>query len=815
MGSQSILQPRNIAFLCLLLVMSGKPSPAQTLATSIPLVLPSAVAFDRQGNLYFAETGNHVIRKIDTSGQVTTVVGTGTQGFDGDGGAATAALLDSPQGLAVDSTSLYIADTHNHRIRRVQLGTGMITTIAGSSTAGSSGDNGSAAAATLDSPTALALDSMGNLFLADSRVHRIRRIDAASGIITSVAGTGTQGFDGDGATAASALLDSPGGLAVDTNGNLYVADTHNNRIRRIDAATQVVSTIAGSGGPGFTGDSNLAVTAMLALPHGISLDPQGNVYFADTANHRIRRIDAATGNITTITGEGTQGFGGDGGAATAASLDSPRSTVVSSTGLATIADTGNQRIRQITAGSALQTIAGFGATIPGSLALNGPSVVVYGSGQLFASLTSASSGQGIITFLDRYAGSLNGLATVPLTGITAVLDTSQLAAGEHSITATYAGDSVPGAAQSTAFVLTVSPLPLTVVVTPSSVSYGETVPSVTGTLRGILPRDQSSVSASFSTTASALSPVGSYPVIVTLTGAAAGNYSLGASPAFAILPAATITTLSITSSSLVTPSVSAGDPVTLTVHVASQTTGIPTGSATILDGSSILTSGRIDSSGDMTFVSSALGMGSHGFTVVYSGDTNYKGSTSSVRSITVNGTQTPADFTLVPTGITTQSIVSGTAASFTFETATQGGLSSPISLSASGLPNLATASFNPSQISPGSAPNSFTLTITTPKTARIDRQKTTSVVFAFLFLPPGLLFALARLHRSRRIGLLAFLILTTTLFGAGCGDRIYTGTRGTDTSKIYAITVTGTATSPVGTPLQHTSTVTLVVLPAD
>src|SRR5215469_2368082 len=464
MGSSSILQPRRL-LLCLLAALHANTALAQTLATTVPLVLPSAIAYDSKGNLYLAEAANHIVRKVDTADHITTVAGTGIQGFDGDGGQATAALLDSPQGLAVDSTSLYIADTHNHRIRKVDLASGLITTIAGSSNARSAADNGPAAAATLDRPTALTLDPQGNLYLADIGSHRIRRITASTSVITTVAGTGTQGSGGDGSAATAALIDSPGGLAADATGNLYLADTHNQRIRRIDAISGAITTVAGSGSQGYSGDSNSAMAAKLALPQGLTIDAQGNVYVADTANHRIRRIDASTGKITTIAGDGTQAFAGDGGDPIAASLNSPRSTSLSPSGAVTIADTGNQRIRQIAADASLQTIAGLGATTPGVLALSGPAVVSYGNAWLTATLNTASAAAGSITFLDTYAGTSSTAATVPLLANAAALDTSALPAGQHAIIATYTGDASHTAAQSSVFALNVSPLPLTAVIT--------------------------------------------------------------------------------------------------------------------------------------------------------------------------------------------------------------------------------------------------------------------------------------------------------------------------------------------------------------
>jgi sugar lactone lactonase YvrE len=340
----------------------ANPTLAQTQTTLTSLILPSALVFDPAGNLYFAETGSHVIRKFTPAGVLTTVAGTGVQGFSGDGGLAIAATLDSPQGLALDSSNnLYIADTNNHRVRRIAAN-GMIATVAGTGAPGFSGDGAVATSAALDRPTALTLDSLGNLYVADANNHRIRRISEATGIISTIAGNGIQGFSGDNGPATLAAIDSPCGLAVDSANNLYLADTHNSRIRRVDAATAVITTVAGTGTPGFSGDNGLAIAATVALPRGLALDPAGNLTLADTANHRIRLVSTA-GIISTIAGNGIQTFAGDGGPATAASLDSPRAVTLSpaspnSPGLATLSDTGNQRIRQIDA-STIDTLTGI------------------------------------------------------------------------------------------------------------------------------------------------------------------------------------------------------------------------------------------------------------------------------------------------------------------------------------------------------------------------------------------------------------------------------------------------------------------------
>ncbi len=402
MGQQSITPPPRLPVLLwviLFLLLSVSVAHTQTQATALPLILPSAIAYDAQGNLYIAETGSNTIRKVDTAGLITTIAGTGTQGFSGDNGPATAAQLDSPQGLALDASNhLYIADTHNHRIRKLDLTTGLITTIAGA-TAGFSGDNGLATAAQLDLPTALAVDA-NNLYIADTQNYRVRKIAIATGLITTVAGNGIQGFSGDGGLPPPPPSTRPPVLLSMPLGNLYIADTHNHRIRKIAAATGIITTIAGTGAEAFAGDNAAATAAALALPHGLSIDAAGNLYIADTENHRIRRIDAVTGAITTVAGNGTQSFSGDDGAATLAALDSPRATAISPAGLPTLADTANQRVRQLDTQPTpdIHTIAGLSPSSGETLTLVVPPTIVYGTGQLIANLASSTLGHWVPQF---------------------------------------------------------------------------------------------------------------------------------------------------------------------------------------------------------------------------------------------------------------------------------------------------------------------------------------------------------------------------------------------------------------------------------
>ena len=325
-------------------------------AVAAQLHFPSGVAVDSSGNLYIADWGNHRIRRIDSSGTIITIAGTGGSGSSGDGGPAVAAQLNLPQGVAADGNgNLYIADTENHRIRRVDTA-GTITTLAGTGGTGYSGDGGPAVAAQLNSPSGVALDVAGNLYIADSENHRIRRIDS-SGTIATIAGTGA-GFSGDDGPAGVAQLRYPRGIAVDGDGNLYIGDTGNHRIRWVDASG-IITTIAGTGRQGFSGDNGLAVDARLLTPERVAVDAAGSVYITDTWNHRIRRVDPS-GTITTIAGTGELGKSGDNGPAVAAQFSYPQGVAADGNGNLYIADTGNHRIRRVDATGTITTIAGTG-----------------------------------------------------------------------------------------------------------------------------------------------------------------------------------------------------------------------------------------------------------------------------------------------------------------------------------------------------------------------------------------------------------------------------------------------------------------------
>jgi len=323
-------------------------------ATSASLYGPQGVALDAAGNLYIAEYNNHRIRKVTVAGTITTVAGNGQKGYSGDGGPATAASLYYPRAVAVDAAgNLYIADDRNNRIRKVTPA-GTITTVAGNGQSGYSGDGGPATAASLHL-TGVAVDAAGNLYIADG--SRVRKVTPA-GTITTLAGNGQFKYGGDGGLAAAASLNEPGGVALDAAGNLYTADSFNSRIRKVTPGG-TIATVAGNGQSGYSGDGGPATAASLTYPSGVAVDAAGNLYIGDMWNGRIRKVTPA-GTITTVAGSWRAGYSGDGGPATAASLNGPQGVAVDAAGNLYIADGDNWRIRKVTPGGTIATVAGSG-----------------------------------------------------------------------------------------------------------------------------------------------------------------------------------------------------------------------------------------------------------------------------------------------------------------------------------------------------------------------------------------------------------------------------------------------------------------------
>jgi WD40 repeat protein len=325
-------------------------SPDGGLATDVGLNDPWDICFDAAGHMYIVSTHGQRVRRVDKdTGVLTTVAGTtafgGSGTFSGDGGPATDAGLSDPRGAVIDEAgTMYIVDTNNHRIRKVDGVTGLITTVAGSGLRSFSGDGGPATEAGFSAPHRIALGPSGNLYIADLIHHRIRKLDLSSGIISTIAGDGVPDQSDPGPGASLYL---PLGLDVDSSGNVYVANSGDHRVRRVDAVTGQITTVSGDGMAGHTGDGGPASDARLNHPFDVCVDGIGNLYILCSGDHRVRRVDGQTGIITTVAGNGTNGYSGDGGPATNASLATPKGIAVDAVGDLYIADTDNDRIRKV------------------------------------------------------------------------------------------------------------------------------------------------------------------------------------------------------------------------------------------------------------------------------------------------------------------------------------------------------------------------------------------------------------------------------------------------------------------------------------
>ncbi len=430
-------------------------------ATAAGLGGPNGLGVDSAGNIYIADNGSR-IRKVDTDGIIRTVAGSTVPapnlGFSGDGGPATSAAMlgtDVHQGIAVDAAgNIYIADILNHRIRKVDTN-GIINTVAGSGQV-VGGGAGQATAVALFNPHAVAVDAAGSFYIADTSNSRIRKVDPA-GNATVIAGTGAIGFSGDGGLATAAQLNQPRSVTVDRAGNVYFSDFGNIRIRKVDAAG-VITTVAGTGSVGFSGDGGPATSAPLTSPLGVAVDASGNLYIADSGNDRIRKVDPA-GIITTIAGNGNP-VGGftDGGPALSTTLFSPRDVAVAANGDIYFADFGNNRIRKISATPPSVSVTGNVTSLSFSAASAGAASpmqrVNLGSSAAaltFATSVATSSGGGWLSVTPA-----NG--TTP-TAMNVSVSSTGLAPGAYDGTVTVTPDGVQNVALKVAVTLTVAGAP--------------------------------------------------------------------------------------------------------------------------------------------------------------------------------------------------------------------------------------------------------------------------------------------------------------------------------------------------------------------
>jgi Bacterial Ig-like domain (group 3)/NHL repeat len=727
--------------------------------------------------LYFADRDNHSVRKIDTTGKITTVAGSGVEGFDGDGGPATSALLDTPGGVALDAAgNIFVADTKNHRIREVS--NGVITTYAGTGTASFCGDGGPPASACLFLPMGIAFDSSGELYIADSGNNRIRLI--SGGIISTVAGTAFQGNAGDGGPAASATLDVPNGVMIDSNGTLYIADSSNERIRAVSGG--IISAFAATGTEGYTGDGGPATSATMALPSTIREDPFGRFLVADTSNQVIRQI--ASGTITSVAGTDLEGPA-LGNAPAAAVFDTPTDTVPIVTGFY-VTDTNNQRIRRVDY-SALDfgniPLGSTSSAMPITLADSGTATVTVSTLQLTGSAFRVVTG-----------GSCP--ATLPFTIASGTSCTVNVVF-TPTTTMTYAEkavltDNSPGSPQTVIAtgVGVLNPTTLALAAQPSAPTYGDdvtvlatisdtaavSVPLPTGQIafaNGAAALGAKTVAKNSAQISQSLLTAGAHAISATYGGdslysTSAANLNLSIAKA-----TPTITLVSVPS-----PVVD-GSPAVLTASVQSAAS-VPTGSVEFLDGTTVLGTAPLDSTGVATLNISTLGPGAHTLDARYIGDSNFYAVTSA------NVGQGGGSFTLTASA----GSANGTSEIVTLTLTPVNGFNQAVALSCSGLPAKSSCGFSASSITlNGMSPATASLTITTEASCSNTGG---SATFSNGFLLP-IVFFLGICSRKKRLR--AFFLATCVfLVGSGCaGQDVNCWTP----AGSYTITVTGA--SKVGT----------------
>ncbi len=674
---------------------------------------PFGVALDGAGNLYIADTGNNVVREIGSAnGIVSTVAGTGAQGGTGDLGPATAATLNQPQGVSIDSAgNLYIPDTGNQRIRRVDAATGVITTIAGNGTQGYQGDGGLATAAELNSPLAVAFDAAGNLYIADSGNNVVRRAAAINGVITAsstigaFAGTGAAGSTGDGAPATQATLSSPSGVAADAAGNVYIADTLNSSIRKVSSATGFISTVARNNTGVYIFNNGGPFSVSLAGPTGLFLDGAADLYFADSPNNRLRQIQSSLAVLDyadTPIAEGSesapqaQTIENDGNAALQLTSIAPganaalsAATTTCTTGAPSLAVNGDCVIAAIFAPAAV------GNPLLGSIAVaqdaaNSPLEIVlvgdatqglltattttlnssvnpsgFGQSVTFTATVASGAGAGIptgkVTFLDGTTV-LGAPAAVSASGV-AIEQTAALAVGVHAITASYGGDSTHSAGTSAVLIQTVLEATSTTLISsanPSavaqSVTFTATVAASGG--GGVAP----DLNVTFTDGAATLATVPlSAGGVASYTTSALANGSHAITAAYngdaALEVSASVSTLlrqevlvssQVAVASATNPS-NVGGAVTFMASAQSSGSHVPTGTVDILDGGKrIGTATLAASTGAGVFITTSLAVGSHTITAAYQGDGNNAPSTSAAITQVVNKAPTSTALNAAP-----------------------------------------------------------------------------------------------------------------------------------------------------------------------
>jgi sugar lactone lactonase YvrE len=798
-------------------------------ATSATFQQPFGVAVDFQGNLFISDFSKDVVRRVDaTTHVVTTVTGNGTAGYSGDLGPAASGVLQSPSGLSFDASgSLYIADSGNQAVRKIDPATGQISTFAGNGLATYSGDGAAASSASLHTPKDVAFDDEDSLFISDSANNALRRVDATSLLITSAAGNGSSGSTGNGGLAVNALLSGPAAVAVNTAGDVYIADDSNNVIRKITADGKNITVVAGTGTAGFSGDGGLATSAKINNPQGLAVDSAGNLYIADSANNVFRKVSASTQNVITLAGDkvaNAAGYSGDNHAATSALLHTPTHPALDAAGNIYFADSANGVVRKIagiapvafantnvSSASAAQdvTIANNGTaalvisglTLPADYNVSGAHTTCTAS----TSLSPAASCVLGIVFAPTASGALSETLTV----------TDNL--GTQMISLTGTGLALPTVTTTT---LTVPSPPL---VSGQAVALTATVaPAPTGSSTG-------TVSFFDGTTLLGTSNVNSSGVAAfsaqhlangnhSITAVYSGNSTSATSTSAAVMISLTATGAVATTTTVTVPSTPlvSGQAVTLTATVAPAPTGSSKGTVSFFDGTTLLGTSNVNSSGLATFSAQNLADGNYSITAVYSGNSTSATSTSAAVTITLSAV---AQFTVTAPSAPV-SATPGTPVNVTIGVPPVGTFNSKVTMSASGLPAGATATFNPPVVTPGSAGATTVMTVTFAKTAGATRLPNAPPPTQPMPLTPFFslaLFAISALGlaamRTQKLATrfsrpltavfttAALLVASISIVGCNGG---FAGLSANSAAQTVVVTVTGTSGS-----IKHSTTVTI------
>jgi hypothetical protein len=611
-----------------------------SLATDATIHEPLGVASDGAGNVYYTDSGNNYIGKVDTTGNLTYIAGTGTPGFSANGTVAANALISDPTAIALDGAgNVYFSDSGNNVVREIVKATGLIETVAGTGAVGYTGDGAAATLATLSHAEGLTLDSAGNLYIADTGNNVIREVSAATGFITTIAGTGTAGYTGDGGLATSATLNQPWGVFAWSDGGLYIADFLNSAIRKIDA-TGKISTLAGTGTAGYTGDTGPATAALLDHPAGVVVDAAGDLFISDSENNVIRKVNVATKIITTLAGTGSAGSSGDGADADNAmvTMNKPYGLSLDAAGDIYIADRLGLVIREIlgTVGRIQYKDIKVTNTSPptpqgidndGNAALHLSSITPVANAAIDPATTTCSTaaamaaGAACVIGAEFKPGTVNSPANTPVDGSISIASDSsntpvviELYGNSLSIeptTTTLASNANPSAVgQAVTFTATVASASSTLT---GSVQFldGTTVLGGTAVLLNTTKR-----TATYTTTSLAL---GSHSITAVYSGDNANQTSTSS---------ALIQIVKQTSSLALTSNDNPAhvyDPITFTVTASESPTGgtAPTGSVVFSADGSQLPNGTIAlSAGVATYTTSLLASGSHNISASYAGDTN-------------------------------------------------------------------------------------------------------------------------------------------------------------------------------------------------